>query len=80
MQDSAVIIIGTGIGGLSAAIRLAAAGQEVIIFEQNAEPGGKMSRLQAEGFTWDRGPSVINIRSWKDPPKNSIRIWMFFSN
>lgn len=62
MQDSAIIIIGAGIGGLSAAIRLAAAGQEVIIFEQNAAHGGKMSRLQAEGFTWDRGPSVITMR------------------
>jgi phytoene desaturase len=62
MQESAIIIIGAGIGGLSAAIRLAAAGQEVLIFEQNVEPGGKMSHLQAEGFTWDRGPSVITMR------------------
>jgi phytoene desaturase len=62
MQNSPIIIIGAGIGGLSAAIRLAAAGREVIIFEQDAEPGGKMSRLQAEGFTWDRGPSVITMR------------------
>jgi phytoene desaturase len=62
MQDSAIIIIGAGIGGLSAAIRLAAAGHDVTIFEQNAEPGGKMSRLQAEGYTWDRGPSVITMR------------------
>jgi phytoene desaturase len=62
MKDAPIVIIGAGIGGLSTAIRLAAAGQEVIILEQNAEPGGKMSRLQAEGFTWDRGPSVITMR------------------
>ena len=62
MQNSPIIIIGAGIGGLSAAIRLASAGRNVIIFEQNAEPGGKMSRLQAQGFTWDRGPSVITMR------------------
>ena len=62
MQDLPIVIIGAGIGGLSAAIRLAAAGRDVTIFEQNAEPGGKMSRLQAEGFTWDRGPSVITMR------------------
>ena len=62
MQNSPIIIIGAGIGGLSAAIRLAIAGRDVIIFEQNANPGGKMSRLQAEGFTWDRGPSVITMR------------------
>ncbi len=60
--NSPIIIIGAGVGGLSAAIHLAAAGKEVIIFEQNAAPGGKMSRLQAAGFTWDRGPSVITMR------------------
>ncbi|MFC1996097.1 phytoene desaturase family protein [Chloroflexota bacterium] len=62
MKDTPIIIIGAGIGGLSAAIRLAAAGQDVTIFEKNAEPGGKMSRLQTKGFTWDRGPSVITMR------------------
>ena len=62
MQELPIIIIGAGIGGLSAAIRLATAGRDVTIFEQNAEPGGKMSRLQAGGFTWDRGPSVITMR------------------
>jgi phytoene desaturase len=57
-----IIVIGAGIGGLSAAIRLAAAGQEVVVFEQKAEPGGKMSQLQAGGYTWDRGPSVITMQ------------------
>ena len=55
MNELPVIIIGAGIGGLSAAIWLASAGQKVIIFEKNNGPGGKMSRLQADGFTWDRG-------------------------
>ncbi|UCE64242.1 MAG: phytoene desaturase [Nitrospirota bacterium] len=62
MKTDSILIIGAGIGGLSAAIRLAAAEREVVIFEQNTEPGGKMSRLQAAGFTWDRGPSVITMR------------------
>lgn len=62
MTQNPIIIIGAGVGGLSAAIHLAAAGKEVIILEQNAEPGGKMSRMQAAGFTWDRGPSVITMR------------------
>lgn len=61
-KEPPIIIIGAGIGGLSAAIHLAAAGKEVVIFEQNAAPGGKMSRLQAAGFTWDRGPSVVTMR------------------
>ncbi len=57
-----IVIIGAGIGGLSAAIRLAAAGQPVLILEQNAQVGGKMSQLEAAGFRWDTGPSVITMR------------------
>lgn len=57
-----IIIIGAGIGGLSAAIRLAAAGRRVIVLEANAQVGGKMSELRAEGFRWDTGPSVITMR------------------
>ena len=55
-------IIGTGIGGLSAAIRLAAAGRRVVMYEKNAAVGGKMSELRADGFRWDTGPSVITMR------------------
>jgi phytoene desaturase len=57
-----IIIIGAGIGGLSAAIRLAAAGQQVVVFEQNAHVGGKLSEFCADGFRWDTGPSVITMR------------------
>lgn len=57
-----IIIIGAGIGGLSTAIRLAAAGQPVVVFEQNAEVGGKMGEISEAGFRWDTGPSVITMR------------------
>ena len=57
-----IIIIGAGIGGLSAAIRLAAAGRRVEIIEQNPQVGGKMSEIHAQGFRWDTGPSVISMR------------------
>ncbi len=57
-----VVIIGGGIGGLSAAIRLAVAKQRVILFEQNSAVGGKMSEIRADGFRWDTGPSVITMR------------------
>ncbi|MDL1903047.1 FAD-dependent oxidoreductase, partial [Anaerolineae bacterium CFX9] len=56
------LIIGGGVGGLSAAIRLAAAGVRVHILEQNPRVGGKMSEIAAEGFRWDTGPSVITMR------------------
>lgn len=57
-----VTILGAGIGGLSAAIYLAAKGNRVTILEQNSAVGGKMSEIQAEGFRFDTGPSVITMR------------------
>ena len=57
-----MVIIGAGIGGLSAAIRLAAAGKQVVVLEQNERVGGKMGQIEAAGFRWDTGPSVITMR------------------
>jgi phytoene desaturase len=56
-----IVVIGAGIGGLSTAIRLAAAGQDVLVLEKNEQVGGKMYRVQADGYTWDTGPSVITM-------------------
>lgn len=56
-----IIIIGAGIGGLAAAIRLAAAGEQVVVLEQNTTVGGKMGQFEAGGFRWDTGPSVITM-------------------
>lgn len=57
-----ILIVGAGIGGLSAAIRLAAAGHPVAIYEQNPTVGGKMGCITQDGFRWDTGPSVITMR------------------
>ena len=57
-----VVIIGAGIGGLSAAIRPAAAGRRAVMLEQNPAAGGKMSQIVQDGFRWDTGPSVITMR------------------
>lgn len=46
-------------GGLAAAIRLGAMGFGVDLFEKNAALGGRMNRLQAAGFTFDTGPSLL---------------------
>ncbi len=46
-------------GGLAAAIRLAAMGFEVEVFEKNGQPGGRIGRLEAGGFTFDTGPSLL---------------------
>jgi phytoene desaturase len=55
------IIIGAGMGGLSAAIHLAAQGWRVTIFERQARVGGKLNQLQLAGFSFDTGPSLITM-------------------
>lgn len=52
-----VVIIGSGFAGLSAACFMAKAGWKVTILEKNAIPGGRARQLNAQGFTFDMGPS-----------------------
>lgn len=62
--DKPVLIVGAGIGGLSAAINLALSGRKnIVILEKNALSGGKMAEISQGGFRWDTGPSVITMVS-----------------
>jgi phytoene desaturase len=54
-----IVVIGGGFGGLAAAIRLAARGHEVDVFEQRDKPGGRAYVYSIGGFTFDGGPTVI---------------------
>ena len=54
-------IVGAGLGGLSAAIHLAARGWHVTVFEQNERPGGKCHVYERDGFRFDTGPSVLTM-------------------
>ncbi|MDX2129954.1 MAG: phytoene desaturase family protein [Chloroherpetonaceae bacterium] len=57
-----VIVIGAGLGGLSAAIHLAAKGFDVTIIEKNATVGGKMQELRSpNGYRFDLGPTLITM-------------------
>ncbi len=56
-----VIVIGGGVGGLSAAIGLAARGAQVTLLEQNASLGGKLNVWDRDGFTFDTGPHVLTM-------------------
>ena len=53
------IVIGSGFGGLSAAIRLQAAGFKVTVLEKRDMPGGRAYVYKDKGFTFDAGPTVI---------------------
>ena len=60
-MSGGTVVIGAGAGGLSAAIRLAAAGREVVVFEKNATTGGKIGEVISDGYRWDTGPSVLTM-------------------
>lgn len=53
------IIIGSGIGGIATAIRLAVQGFEVSVYEKNPTPGGKLTAFKKEGYHFDAGPSLF---------------------
>lgn len=54
-----IVVIGSGFGGLAAAIRLAARGHDVTIVEKRDQPGGRAYVYRQDGFTFDGGPTVI---------------------
>ncbi|MFM8431501.1 MAG: phytoene desaturase family protein [Bacteroidota bacterium] len=54
-----IAVIGSGFGGLSAAIRLAASGHEVTIYERLDKWGGRAYQFEKDGFRFDAGPTVI---------------------
>lgn len=61
MKQKQCIIIGAGIGGLAAAVRMAAANYEVLVLEKNNTPGGKIQQIQKDGFRFDTGPSLFTL-------------------
>jgi phytoene desaturase len=54
-----IVVIGSGFGGLSAAIRLQAAGHKVTIVEKRDKAGGRAYVFKKDGFTYDAGPTII---------------------
>src|ERR1700722_11039566 len=56
-------IVGAGLGGLATACTLAARGYSVTLFERNSWLGGKAACLEANGFRFDMGPTILTMPS-----------------
>ncbi|MDT9591464.1 phytoene desaturase family protein [Nocardioides zeae] len=58
---SRVVVVGAGVGGLAAAVRLQALGHRVTVLEQADEVGGKLGVLRHDGYVFDTGPSLLTM-------------------
>ena len=56
-----VVVVGAGLGGLSAALRLAGAGRRVTVLEREPVPGGRAGLLADRGYSFDTGPTVLTM-------------------
>lgn len=76
-----IAVIGSGIGGISAACRLAVKGHSVTVFEKNSQAGGKIGEMRIDGYRFDTGPSLCTLpnliddlyRNAGEDSKQSIR-------
>ncbi|WP_339697758.1 1-hydroxycarotenoid 3,4-desaturase CrtD [Algoriphagus aquimarinus] len=61
MRKKNVLIIGSGIAGIAASIRMAVKGFQVEVFEANSYPGGKLSEITIGEYRFDAGPSLFTL-------------------
>jgi phytoene desaturase len=59
MKTRKALVIGAGIGGITAATHLAQRGLHVTVIEKNARPGGRCDRLSRDGHHFDTGPTLL---------------------
>ena len=62
MAEHRVVVVGAGIGGLCAALRLVGQGMDVTVVDKADRPGGKMRPVPVDGQPVDAGPTVFTMR------------------
>jgi len=67
-----VVVVGAGLAGLSAALRLAGTGRKVTVIERESVPGGRNGLLNKDGYAFDTGPSVLTMPSLINDAFNSV--------
>jgi len=60
------VIVGAGVAGMAAAIRMACQGHTVSVYEANSYPGGKLSEFRLGDFRFDAGPSLFTMPSYME--------------
>lgn len=67
-----IVVVGAGLAGLSAALRLAGAGRNVTVIERESVPGGRNGLLKIGGYSFDTGPTVLTMPGLIDDAFNCI--------
>lgn len=67
-----VVVVGAGLGGLSAALHLAGAGRHVTVVEREAVPGGRAGLIRDHGYHFDTGPTVLTMPELLEAPLNAV--------
>jgi phytoene desaturase len=60
-MNKSVVVVGAGLGGLTAALRLNKRGYQVRILEKNSNAGGRLNQIRSDGFSFDTGPSFFSM-------------------
>lgn len=71
-STDSVVVIGAGLGGLSAALHLAGAGRHVTVVERAAVPGGRAGLIRDHGYYFDTGPTVLTMPSLVAQPLAAV--------